>query len=231
MGSSYIDMEKTAGIFWILSLYLRKAHKKFAFFGYRMEGERFMKKPAGSTLLILLVCLTVIGSFGCFPKAAGAEERNQGAYSDFDIHEFWYSSLAEKAALSQKWVPIAQRLEAEDPSFSTHFPFLYAFTRCRYGLPAGDDVPLDEALKTAKEAAIALGADEASYDARAVEVLFDVTDADHPIWKIIIYEPKVEFRSQEGAMRRFRVEIHGKTGEIEDAYVINRDMAVLDWRL
>ena len=94
-----------------------------------------------------------------------------------------------------------------------------------------DDTPLDEALKTAKEAAIALGADEASYDARAVEVLFDVTDADHPIWKIIIYEPKVEFRSQEGAMRRFRVEIHGKTGEIEEAYVINRDMAVLDWRL
>lgn len=190
-----------------------------------------MKKPVGSTLLILLICVMVAGSFGCFPKATGAEERSRGEYSDFDIHEFWYGSLAEKAALSQKWVPIAQKLEAEDPSFSTHYPFLYAFTRYRYGLPAGDDVPLDAALKAAKAAAIALGANEASYDARSVEVLFDVTDADHPIWKIIIYEPKAEFRFQEGAMLRFRVEIHAKTGEIEEAYVIHRDMAVLDWRL
>ncbi|MEF9880652.1 MAG: hypothetical protein RR975_14645, partial [Clostridia bacterium] len=39
----------------------------------------------------------------------------EGVANDFDISDFWYGSLSEKAALSEKWIPVVQALEIEDP--------------------------------------------------------------------------------------------------------------------
>ena len=156
-----------------------------------------------------------------------------GVANDFDISDFWYGSLSEKAALSEKWIPIVQSLEIEDPYFSTRYPILYAFTRHRYGMPDQDNVQLDAALEAAKNAAFALGASKGSYSSRSIEYLFDVTDASHPSWKIIIYEANVskDLRLKDGNLLRFRVEINANTGEINHAYVIDIETPVLDWRL
>lgn len=157
----------------------------------------------------------------------------EGVANDFDISDFWYGSLSEKAALSEKWIPVVQALEIEDPYFSARYPILYAFTRHQYGMPDPDNVQLDAALEAAKNAAFALGASTESYSTRSIEYLFDVTDASHPIWKIIIYEAKVSkgLRSKDGNQLRLRVEINADTGEINHAYVIDIDTSVLDWRL
>ena len=156
-----------------------------------------------------------------------------GVANDFDISDFWYGSLSEKAALSEKWIPIVQSLEIEDPYFSTRYPILYAFTRHRYGMPDQDNVQLDAALEAAKNAAFALGASKGSYSSRSIEYLFDVTDASHPSWKIIIYEANVskDLRLKDGNLLRFRVEINANTGEVNHAYVIDIETPVLDWRL
>ena len=135
--------------------------------------------------------------------------------------------------MSEKWIPIVQSLEIEDPYFSTRYPILYAFTRHRYGMPDQDNVQLDAALEAAKNAAFALGASKGSYSSRSIEYLFDVTDASHPSWKIIIYEANVskDLRLKDGNLLRFRVEINANTGEINHAYVIDIETPVLDWRL
>lgn len=172
------------------------------------------------------------------PHAQAFTNTNRNGYweeiaAEFDIADFWYGSLSEKAALSEKWIPIAQILKAKDPCFSAHHPILSAFTRYRYGLPDTDRVQLEAALEIAKNAVIALGANPVSYSARSVEYLYDVMDMEHPIWKISIYEAMVdkELRSKDSNLARFRVEINATTSEVENAYIIDIDMPVLDWRL
>ncbi len=187
-----------------------------------------MKKQFMSFVMILLITLTMLP---CAMAEASIDAFD--IIQEFDILSVWGSSLSEKAALSDKWIQIVQVLEANDPCFSSKYPNLYAFTRHRYGMPTSDHIQLETALETAKHTAVAMGASLETYSDRRIEYLFDVTDATHPIWKIIILSASVsrERYPQSGNYLRFRVDINAETGEVENAYIIEPQMPVLDWRL
>lgn len=109
--------------------------------------------------------------------------------------------------------------------------FYYA-TRCVYGIPAKDDIQQEDAIHLARQATVTLGASLDTLERRPVECLFDITDPQNPLWKIVVMSAKVnrnEYVTNQN-WARYRVVINAKTGIVEEAWEIQPEMDVILWR-
>ena len=91
---------------------------------------------------------------------------------------------------------------------------------------------MEQATKIAREAAIALGADEGTFEKRNIEYFFDATDPLTPVWKLVIFYAKVpiEELGENHNLANYRVIIDAETGEVQEAFEVPDDMDLIDWR-
>ncbi len=151
---------------------------------------------------------------------------NLGDSYGIRFHElgFWEGSVEDKAAFSKKWIPIVEEFAKIHPYYLNQRDQFYSATRHVYGIPGEGDITQEEALKLAQQAIIALGANEPTINKRRVEYFFDVTDAEHPVWKLVFG------RADDSDNAKYRVIIDARTKEVIEAFQIPKDMAVEDYR-
>lgn len=93
----------------------------------------------------------------------------------------------------------------------------YRATRCVYGLPGAGDLTQEQAIAMAREALLREGVLEATFDDREIVVAFDVTDAENPLWKLLIHHVAFEKISDSAAQTdriSYQFIIHARTGKI-----------------
>lgn len=160
---------------------------------------------------------------GCFTAGQGESFIDLG---------FWNMSLEEKAQFSEKWIPLVNAYLAQNPYAPYPNDLFYYATRYVYGIPSGDDITQEDAIHLAKQATVALGATPETLDRRPVECLFDITDPQKPLWKIVVSSAEVnrtEYVTNQN-WARYRVVIDAKTGVVEEVWEIQPEMDVILWR-
>ena len=160
---------------------------------------------------------------GCFSAAQG---------ESFIDMNFWNMSIEEKAQFSEKWIPLVNAYLSQHPYAPYPNDLFYYATRCVYGIPAEDDIQQEDAIHLARQATVTLGASLDTLDRRPVECLFDITDPQNPLWKIVVMSAKVnrnEYVTNQN-WARYRVVINAKTGIVEEAWEIQPEMDVILWR-
>lgn len=146
-------------------------------------------------------------------------------------------SVEEKAAFSEKWIPIVEDRIKKNPYYPARNDEFYQMTRHRYGIPAKGDVPQEEARRIALKTIIALGADPDSAQDREIEYAFDVTKPEQPEWRLfvnfvkdaVIELPRLEGKDFVRIASPYRVILDGKTGEVKEAFIITSQMNVSDF--
>lgn len=157
---------------------------------------------------------------------------------------FGNMSTEERAAFSQKWKPIVDAYVQSHPYYINHHDLLYYATRNVYGIPGSDDISQAEAIRIAQEAAINIGVNPSTMERRRITALFDVTEIDNPIWKIIINQASVsdiihkmieENRTMDYAKSvtaeyegRYYIVINARTGEVITAHLVSDEETVWD---
>lgn len=155
-----------------------------------------------------------------------------GQGEDFIELGFWNMSEKERAQFSEKWIPLVDAYLAQNPYAPYPDDLFYQATRCVYGIPSKNDMTQEDAISVAKQAAVALGASSATLDQRSAECLFDITNPQKPLWKIIVGSAdvsKAEYVTDQN-WSRYRVVINAKTGFVEEAWEIQPEMEVSQWR-
>ena len=92
---------------------------------------------------------------------------------------------------SEKWIPLVNAYLARHPYAPQPNNLFYYATRCVYGIPAKDDIQQEDAIHLARQATVTLGASLDTLERRPVECLFDITDPQNPLWKIVVMSAKV----------------------------------------
>lgn len=164
--------------------------------------------------------------------ASGGYGAGIGQGESFIDIGFWNMSIEEKAQFSEKWIPLVNAYLARHPYAPQPNNLFYYATRCVYGIPAEDDIQQEDAIHLARQATVTLGASLDTLDRRPVECLFDITDPQNPLWKIVVTSAKVnrnEYVTNQN-WARYRVVINAKTGVVEEAWEIQPEMDVILWR-
>ncbi len=151
---------------------------------------------------------------------------NFGDSNGIRFHEtgFWEGSVEEKAAFSKKWIPLVEEFAKNHPYYINQRDSFYLATRHVYGIPGDGDITQEEALKLAQQAIIDLGADESVISKRRIDYFFDVTDVEHPVWKLAF------FRADGSDNKKYRVIIDARTREIIEALPIPMGTDPADYR-
>lgn len=151
---------------------------------------------------------------------------------EFNIIDFWHYSIDERAAFSEKWIPLVRDAITNDPYFAARNPSLIYATQHVYGRPQPEHLSIEESSEIAKQAAISLGADAATFESRNIETLFDITDPNEPLWKMLIWKAQTNTtaESRAGDALRFRIVINASSGAIVEQYIITSDMDSDDYR-
>ncbi|MEG0863437.1 MAG: hypothetical protein RSI32_03070 [Clostridia bacterium] len=155
-----------------------------------------------------------------------------GQGQDFIELGFWSMSQEERAQFSQKWIPLVDAYLAQNPYAPYPDDLFYEATRCVYGLPSENDITQENAILVSKQATIALGANVDTLDQRSAECLFDITDPQQPLWKIVVGSAdvsKAEYVTDQNWMR-YRVVINARTGDVVEAWEILPQMEISKWR-
>lgn len=138
-------------------------------------------------------------------------------------------SLEDQRDFTDTLRPIIEERMAADPNYSDALGLFIASHR--YGVPGEGAISQEEAVRIAQEALtsqLGMDAKEAAVFTRA-SVLYDVTNPDAPLWKIIL-SPASQSAVEEAQMslwQRRRVEIHALTGEVVAAKaftILNGDL-------
>lgn len=150
---------------------------------------------------------------------------------NFVTSGFWEASVEEKAKLYNEWKPLVDAYLRDHPYLNKN-NLLYAATDHVYSVPGDNHITMEQATKIAREAAIALGADEGTFEKRNIEYFFDATDPLTPVWKLVIFYAKVpiEELGENHNLANYRVIIDAETGEVQEAFEVPDDMDLIDWR-
>lgn len=157
-------------------------------------------------------------------KLEQSSRRDEGLGVRFGDLNFHMMTLEEKAAFSQKWIPIVEDYIQTHPYYPNQNDLLYQATRHTYGVPGNDDLSQEDAKQIAERAIVTLGANTETISKRSYSYTFDVTNPSAPLWKIFVYGAQLDDISElskEGNHNRFCVIIDSNTGEIIDAYEYN----------
>lgn len=149
----------------------------------------------------------------------------------FSTSGFWEASVEKKAKLYNEWKPLVDAYLRDHP-YMNKDNLLYAATDHVYSVPSDNHISIEQATTIAKVTAIALGADEETFEKRSIEYFFDATDPRSPVWKLVIFYAKVpnEVLSENHNLSNYRVIIDAETGTVKDAFEVPDNMRLLDWR-
>lgn len=133
---------------------------------------------------------------------------------------FYRMTIEEKAAFSQKWIPIVNQYIKTHPYYPNKNDLFYQATRIVFGVPGADDLSQEEAMEIATEAIIPLGANPSTIDQRMIGYSFDITDPEHPIWALAFYPAVVDDHAENLLPENFHtylVLLDAKTGAVLDS--------------
>lgn len=145
--------------------------------------------------------------------------------------DFFNWRLEEKAAFSAKWRPIADQYKAEHPYFTGVRNNFWIWTRRIFSLPAETDMQQDEALAIAKEHLKLYGESaETLAQIDNIQYFYDVTEADQPQWRLIVYWD-ADFASHDiDRERQYMIKIDAVTGEVMDTIFSPQGIDINDIR-
>lgn len=163
-------------------------------------------------------------------RAAGDESGNGWNLNVNKKGEYFYAwTLEEKAAYTEKYKPLIDQFLAENVEYAQMlqdrydagqdgFPDYYNTTRHAYGLPDEKSISQEKARKIGYQAILeTLNAPKDILDqAWAINVYYDVTDSEKPLWKFF-YNTIADDTGPDEAWGYF-VSINAYTGEIEACY-------------
>ena len=133
-------------------------------------------------------------------------------YYPHGVTNFGSWSQEEQAEFSARYRPIVKKMELENPHLADPLNEMYWLTRHVYGIPSNEMISLDQAKRIAKDACIANGAKESSYDTRRIEAALDITDSKEPMWRMLIgYDFGATGSDQ---WERFILQINAYTGNV-----------------
>ena len=104
---------------------------------------------------------------------------------------------------------------------------MYWLTRHVYGIPSDEMISLDQAKRIAKDACIANGAKESSYDTRRIEAALDITDSKEPMWRMLIGYDFETMRAGSDLWERIILRINAYTGEVIEIRQPSTDIGYL----
>ncbi len=130
---------------------------------------------------------------------------------------FWEMSHEDRAAFSEKWIPIVEEYLQKNPYAPYPADQFYLATRCRYGVPGAEGLSQKEATQMATAAIIAMGADSGSI--KLSHALYDVTDKARPVWRLLLFSG-----SSLGNGKTFQVTIDAKSNQIVSSLEIKDAM-------
>jgi hypothetical protein len=146
-----------------------------------------------------------------------------GHYSYLNNQEgagFYDWSLAEKAAFSETWIPLAEDYKASHPYFTGDRNNFWQWTRRAFGMPSGTDIQQDEALAIAKETLKQYGeTDETLRQIDGVQYFFDATKPGPPQWRIRIYWNADLQHGNMAKEHHYFIKLNAETGEVIDTLV------------
>lgn len=196
---------------------------------YFLYNERFCQGAEPVWLLYFyldgeLAQKMVLGFQGNFLETVAGDQDFEGAvWSDarpeINLYEmdFRRMTLEERAEFSKTWNPVMDAYLEINPYYPNRNTSDYRATRCVYGLPGAGDLTQEQAIAMAREALLREGVLEATFDDREIVVAFDVTDAENPLWKLLIYHVAFEKISDSAAQTdriSYQFIIHARTGKI-----------------
>lgn len=164
-------------------------------------------------------------------RRAMGDDSGDGWYFNWnEAGEYFYNwPLEEKAAYSRKNKPLIDQFLLENPEYAemlqkrydageSGFPVYYETTRHVYGLPDEKAISQDAAQAIGYQAILdQFGLDgDVLASARVVNVYYDVTDPQKPLWKFF-YNTMTDETGPEEAWGYF-VSINAYTEEIESCY-------------
>ena len=112
---------------------------------------------------------------------------DEGLGEDFYKLNFTRMTLQQKADFTKTWQPKVNEYLKDHPYFANRNDLFYLATRHTYGLPKEDELSQEEATEIARQAIIAEGANPSTIEKRPISYTFDITTADQPLWKLLIY--------------------------------------------
>ena len=135
-------------------------------------------------------------------------------YYPHGVTNFGSWSQEEQAEFSARYRPIIKKMELENPHLADPLNEMYWLTRHVYGVPSDKMISLDQAKLIAKDACIAKGAKEISYDTRLIEAALDITDSKEPIWRMLIGYDFGAMSAGSDQWGRFILKINACTGNV-----------------
>lgn len=145
---------------------------------------------------------------------------------NFSSFHFYEMSHWERAAFSKKWNPILDQYVTQHPYCRIRNDALVKVTRNVYGVPDDRHISQTEAEERARQAAILLGADADGIYNRKLELYFDITIPDSPRWNIV-----VGYDLPHDNYKAYRVVLDAITGDVLEAFRIDENMKISDYRM
>ena len=129
-------------------------------------------------------------------------------------------SHEERAAFSEKWIPIAEAYQESHPYFTGSESDIWRYTRRVFGIPTDQEISQEEAFAVAKNALKAYGETDQTFAERneydEVFYFFDATKPDQPQWRLAICFDSRNGQYRMGDRRCYFVKINARTGDIMD---------------
>ena len=163
-----------------------------------VQGERYSRGYEPVWLIYfwqndILQYKMLLGYDGSFIDAVPADKKitrttryDEGLGARFEFN-FSRMSVEEKAAFSQKWVPIVNAYAETHPYYSNRNDNFYKATRQVFGVPTQDHISQEEATSIARRAIADMGANELTLSQREIGYSFDITNPSKPLWVLVLY--------------------------------------------
>lgn len=116
---------------------------------------------------------------------------------DFETLHFWDMSHEERAAFSEKWIPLVEKYIVDFPYAQKSLGYFYYATRCVYGIPANDMLSQRQAEEIVKSSLVSLNYHVDSTSFIGADILFDISSYPNPVWKISVYDLKTSDQQKE----------------------------------
>lgn len=156
-------------------------------------------------------------SFDEFIASPGANTKPAYILANLIDLGFWDMTVEEKAAFSAKWNPIVDAYVHDYPGLMDDTRLMYKATRHVYGVPGAGDMTQEEATKIASKTLLRLGVSVDTFADREMRFTYDITDPEHPIWKVLIYHVSFDKLSDVRAATdttSYQVFIDAATGQV-----------------
>lgn len=145
---------------------------------------------------------------------------------NFSSFHFYEMTHFERAEFSKKWNPVLDQYITQYPYYRTRNDRLVTVTRKTYGIPDAIHISQEEAKHRAQQIVVSLGATADSIQNRKLEFYFEITNPDSPRWNIVLGYDLVNSN-----YKGYRVVLDAITGDVIEAFEIDENMNISDYRI